>query len=170
MSETVNAIDLIVYLVLALAVWSGWRRGFILQLCSLAGVVAGIWLASRFGAQAGEWLNFDEQIRTPAGFVVVLLATLLVVTVFGYALRKLFHFAGFGLPDSLLGAAVSVAKYLLLLSVLFSAFDRLNEDYTLVGAQTVERSKLYKPIMHLSQVVLPFVEWVGEQVPPNEQE
>lgn len=170
MSETVNAIDLIVYLILALAVWSGWRRGFILQLCSLAGVVAGIWLASRFGAEVGAWLDFDEQVRTPGGFVVVLLATLLVVTILGYALRKLFHFAGFGLPDSLLGAAVSVVKYLLLLSVLFSAFDRLNEDHALAKAQTIEQSRLYKPIMHLSEALLPFVEWVGERVPKNEQE
>ena len=40
-----NAVDLIVCLVLALAVWNGWRQGFILQVCSLAGIVAGIWLA-----------------------------------------------------------------------------------------------------------------------------
>jgi len=57
-----NAVDLIVCLVLVLAVWNGWRQGFILQVCSLAGIVAGIWLAAQFGTQVGEWLRLDPDI------------------------------------------------------------------------------------------------------------
>ena len=48
-----NTIDLIVCLILALAVWNGWRQGFVMQICSLAGIVAGIWLASRYGVYVG---------------------------------------------------------------------------------------------------------------------
>ena len=33
-----NTIDLIVLLALGLAVWSGWRRGFVVQVGSLAGL------------------------------------------------------------------------------------------------------------------------------------
>ena len=121
-----NTIDLIVCLILALAVWNGWRQGFVMQICSLAGIVAGIWLASRYGVYVGEWLKLDE--------------------------------------------TVSVLKYMLVLSVLFSAFDSLNEDYTLVGPQTIEKSKSYKPVMRLSEAVFPFLEWVGEQVPQEQNE
>ena len=138
-----NTIDLIVCLILALAVWNGWRQGFVMQICSLAGIVAGIWLASRYGV---------------------------LVAVAGRLVRKLFHFAGFGIPDIVLGIAVSVLKYMLVLSVLFSAFDSLNEDYTLVGPQTIEKSKSYKPVMRLSEAVFPFLEWVGEQVPQEQNE
>ena len=118
-----NTIDLIVCLILALAVWNGWRQGFVMQICSLAGIVAGIWLASRYGVY-----------------------------------------------DIVLGIAVSVLKYMLVLSVLFSAFDSLNEDYTLVGPQTIEKSKSYKPVMRLSEAVFPFLEWVGEQVPQEQNQ
>ena len=164
-----NAVDLIVCLVLALAVWNGWRQGFILQVCSLAGIVAGIWLAAQFGTQAGEWLRLDPGFAAAGGFVAVLVAVILVVAIAGRLVRKLFHFAGFGIADTLLGIAVSVLKYLLVLSVLFSAFDDLNEDYTLAGPGTIEKSKSYKPVMHLSEAVFPFLEWVGGQVPgPDE--
>ena len=158
-----NTIDLIVGLILALAVWNGWRQGFVMQICSLAGIVAGIWLASR-------WLKLDETVSAAGGFVVVLLAVILLVAVAGRLVRKLFHFAGFGIPDIVLGIAVSVLKYMLVLSVLFSAFDSLNEDYTLVGPQTIEKSKSYKPVMRLSEAVFPFLEWVGEQVPQEQNE
>ena len=164
-----NAVDLIVCLVLVLAVWNGWRQGFILQVCSLAGIVAGIWLAARFGTQVGEWLQLEPDIVSAGGFVTVLIAVILVVAIAGRLVRRLFHFAGFGIADTLLGIAVSVLKYLLVLSALFSAFDTLNADYTLVSPETIEKSKSYKPVMRLSEAVFPFLEWVGEQVPgPDE--
>ena len=78
-----NAVDLIVCLVLALAVWNGWRQGFILQVCSLAGIVAGIWLAAQFGTQAGEWLRLDPGFAAAGGFVAVLVAVILVVAIAG---------------------------------------------------------------------------------------
>ena len=37
---------------------------------------------------------------------------------------------------------------------MFSAFDTLNEDYTLIGARTIEKSKSYKPVMRLSERIL----------------
>ena len=46
---------------------------------------------------------------------------------------------------------------MLLLSVLFSAFDTLTEDYTLIGARTIEKSKSYNPVMRLSERIFPFL-------------
>ena len=111
----------------------------------------------------------EPDIASAGGFVTVLIAVILVVAIAGRLVRRLFHFAGFGIADTLLGIAVSVLKYLLVLSALFSAFDTLNADYTLVSPETIEKSKSYKPVMRLSEAVFPFLEWVGEQVPgPDE--
>lgn len=164
-----NTLDLIVCLVLVLAVWNGWRQGFVVQICSLAGIVAGIWLAARFGAQVGGWLRLDAEVAAAGGFVTVLVAVILVVAIAGRLVRKVFRFAGLGIADTVLGVAVSVLKYLLVMSVLFSAFDTLNEDYCLVGPQTIEQSKSYKPVRRLSESIFPFLEWVGGQVPRQEE-
>ncbi len=150
---------------LALAVWNGWRQGFVVQICSLAGIVAGIWLAARFGAQVGEWLRLDAEVAAAGGFVTVLVAVILVVAIAGRVVRKVFHFAGLGLADTLLGVSVSVLKYLLVLGVLFSMVDTLNRDYGLVEPQTIEQSRSYKPVRQLSESVLLFLDRVGEQVP-----
>ena len=114
---------------LALAVWNGWRQGFVVQICSLAGIVAGIWIAARFGAQVGGWLRLDDEVAAAGGFVTALVVVILVVAIAGRLVRKLFHFAGFGIADTLLGIAVSVLKYLLVLSVLFSAFDEIGRAH-----------------------------------------
>ena len=65
--------------------------------------------------------------------------------------------------------AVSVLKYLLILSALFSAFDKLNTDYALVGPRTVGQSKCYEPVLRLSEAVFPFLEWVGDRVPQRDE-
>ena len=44
-----NTIDLIVLLALGLAVWSGWRRGFVVQVGSLAGLALALWAAWQIG-------------------------------------------------------------------------------------------------------------------------
>ena len=164
-----NAIDLIVCLVLALAVWNGWRQGFVVQVCSLAGVVAGIWLAAHYGGRVGAWLELDGEFAAAGGFAAVLVAVVLAVAVAARLVRRLCRFAGLGIADILLGVAVSVLKYLLILSALFSAFDKLNADYTLVGPRTVGQSKCYEPVLRLSEAGFPFLEWVGDRVPQRDE-
>lgn len=160
-----NGIDLIVCLILLLAVWNGWRQGFVVQVCSLAGVVVAIWLAAHYGDTVGTWLRLDESFSAAGGFVAVLVVVVLVIAVLGRLLRGMFRFAGFGIIDTLLGVAVAVAKYLLVLSALFAAFDRINADYALVDGETIDKSKSYKPVLRVSEAVFPFLEWVGDRVP-----
>lgn len=163
-----NSVDLVVYLVLVLAVFEGWRRGVVLQICSLAGLFAGIWLAARYGCMIGLWLRMDDTVAAAGGFAVVLIATLLAVAVAGRLLRKFFRFVGFGIPDIVLGIVVSVLKYLLLLSVLFAALGNLNEDYRLVSREIIEGSRWYGPVREVSDHIFPFFDWMGNQIPSGE--
>lgn len=158
-----NIFDLLVCVVLALAVWNGWRQGCIVQLCGLAGLIVAVWLAARFGPEVGRLCGFDESVAVPAGFAIVLLAALCVAALLGRSIRKLLHFAGLGFADVVLGIAVAIVKYLVLLGVLFTAFDRLNADFRFVEPQTLERSKTYRPILRVAEWVFPFVERMQEQ-------
>ena len=160
-----NVIDLIVCLVLALALWNGWRQGFIVQVCSLAAIVLGIWLAARYGAQVGAWLRLDARFEAAGGFAAVLVATVLAVAIAARVLRKLFHFAGFGLPDILLGIAVPVVTDLPVLSALVAAFARPHAHPPTAARRRIHSPRSYKPLLRLSESLFPFLEWVGEQVP-----
>lgn len=160
-----NTIDLIVCLVLALAVWNGWRKGFIVQAGSLVALIAGLWLAVRFGKTVGEWLNFDPLVRSAGGFIVLLLGCILLVAIVGRLLKRLSRFAGFGWLDTALGVALSVLKYMLVVSVFFAAFDKLNVGCWLVDSRTIETSISYRPVLRLSGLIFPYAERIGEQLP-----
>lgn len=159
-----NTIDLIVLLVLAVAVWNGWRKGFIVQVCSLLAIVAGLWCAAHYGYVVGEALRLDESVRSAGGFAVVLVGAVLAVAVAARAVRGVFRFAGLGTFDLVLGIAVSVFKYMLVLSALFAAFDKFNADYSLVSESAVASSKCYRPVLRLSEAVFPWAERLGDRM------
>lgn len=163
-----NTIDLIVLLVSAVAVWNGWRKGFIVQTGSLIAIAGGLWLAVTYGGAVGEILNFDPLVRAAGGFIVVLLSCLLVVAIAGRLLRRLCRFTGFGWLDIALGIGVSAFKYLLVVSVLFFAIDTINIGHWLIGEQTIEKSKTYRPVLGISELIFPFVEWAGERMSQQE--
>lgn len=157
-----NLLDLIVCLALVAAVWNGWRSGVVVQVCSLAGLLAALWAAARYGAQAGEWLRLDEGSAAAGGFVATFVAALVAAGIAARLLRGVVRFAGLGFWDRGLGVAVSAAKWLLLLGALFSALDDLNGSYGLVAPETIAESKTYRPVRDLTECLFPRLRAWGE--------
>lgn len=164
-----SIIDLVIGLILVWAVYNGWRQGLVLQLCSLAGIVAGAWLGIRFAEQVGELLHLDEQFATAGGFLVIFVVVIITVAILGRLLRKVFHFAGFGIPDRVLGLVVSVGKTLLVLCLLVSAFASVNKNEALIDEQTLAHSVCYRPMINLADSLFPFLEWAKEQIAADDK-
>lgn len=163
-----NIIDLIVALILIFAIYNGWKSGFIMQLCSLIGIVAGVYLSATYGATVGNWLKMDESIAAAGGFVVILIVTIIAVAIIARIIKKIFHFAGFGVPDIALGIIVSLAKYILLLSVLLSALNKIDIDNRFTSNKTVETSRTYKPLIELSEHISPAFKWIEDKIPKED--
>ena len=157
-------IDILVLVVVGVAIFCGVRRGLVMQLCSLVGIVVAVWASARYGATVGEWLRIDERYAPLVGFGVVLVGSLVVVTLVGYTLRKIFHLAGLGMTDRLLGALVASLKYLLVLSSIFAAFDYANRSYEFVEEERLDRSFCYRPMCISAQYLLPYVSRLGGEV------
>ena len=76
---------------------------------------------------------------------MLLLGCILLVAIVGRMLKHLSRFAGFGWLDTLLGVGLSILKYMLVVSVFFAAFEKLNVGYWLVDSRTIETSRSYRP-------------------------
>ena len=159
-----NPFDIIVYVALAWALVSGWWRGLAVQLLSLAGVVAALFVAAAYGRSLGELLGLDDSVAGVTGFIIIFLAVLVAVGVAARLLRTVFRFAGLGALDALLGVVFSVAKVLLVLSVLFAWFDALNADYDLVGRQTIDDSHWFRPVAGISESLTPYFEELKQKI------
>ena len=176
----INFFDIVTTIVALWAIVAGWRRGVILQLCSLVGIVLSIYLSSRYATAAGEFLGMNDDWKSPGGFIVVAILTLIAVALVGYMLRKIVQVAGLGVLDILLGIAISLLKWLLLLSAVYSVFATLNRSTNMIKEESLQKSKSFYPICKVADYVMPFVgkafddksweEWLPEDSVEEPQE
>ena len=140
-----NILDIIVWLALAVAVFNGWRKGFIGKLFSLAGLVGGIWLALGYGARCGEALHMEGTTAAVAGPIVVFVAAAVAANLVGRLVSKACSTIGLGGLDTLLGIALALLQAVLLLGLAFKATDYFDPE--LIARSTREESKCYAPVM-----------------------
>lgn len=160
-----NFIDIIVLAAMAWAAYSGWKRGMILQICTLLGIALGFWLAAQYGAAVGQALHITGRFATAGGFAVVLVTVIIIVAVVSRLLRNTFRFAGLGSLDVVLGVLFSCVKMLLILCALLWVFDVLNGDtHRFLSEQTLAGSKLYRPILDLARHITPVLDGVTDTV------
>lgn len=159
-----NVFDIIVYVALAWAVFNGWRRGFLLQMMSLVAVVAALYLSVKYCSEVGAMLGLDSTTQPIAGFIAIFAVTLILLTIAGYLMRKVFRFAGLGMVDILFGILFSVLKIGVIVSALFAWFAAVNKDYDWASKQTVEESRWFTPISGVVDKLTPYFEELKSEI------
>jgi membrane protein required for colicin V production len=99
-----------------------------------------------------------------AGFIMIFLGALLVISVAAHLLRAVFRFAGLGVADIALGVAFSVVKVMLIVSVIFSWFASVNKEYEWASKQTVEESRWFSPVKNITDKLTPYFEEVANKL------
>jgi len=153
-----SIIDIIIVILLLWAMYSGFKRGFIMQVTGIAGVIAGILLGFLFGRMVGGWLDLTGDTARVIGFIIVVVLTLIVCAILGRLLGGLIKLTGLGMLDTVGGMLLGALKMLLILSVLLVCFDIANNQWRVVGRSRLDRSKLYLPVMQISQNIFPVVD------------
>ena len=148
-----NILDIIIWLVLAVAVFNGWRKGLIGKLFSLGGLIGGIWLALSCGPQCGEALQLEGRSADVVGFAVLFVATLIVAGIAGRIVSRACSTIGLGGTNALLGILLGIVEGVLLLGLLFTAVDYFAPK--LITSETRSESKCYGPIMRIADTVFP---------------
>ena len=152
-----NWIDIVLIIPLLWAARVGYRDGVITQLGGIAGVLLGVWLAFRFSAQVGVWLNLPEAIRSEAAFLIIIIAVVIVVGLLGKLLGRLFDSVGLALVNKFGGVLLALVKMSLLLSVLIMGFELVNNSTKWVERKTIESAILYEPVQKVSSAVFPYL-------------
>jgi S1-C subfamily serine protease len=141
----VTFLDVLLLVLLALSAWGGYRRGALLQLAGLAGMVVGFVI--------GAWLapHTAELVRTDPARAVVALGTVLGLgalgdalgSLLGVRLRRRAHATRFQKADAVGGASLSVAA--LVLAIWFLALNLAAGPFPTL-ARTLHRSAVVRAV------------------------
>lgn len=139
-------IDFVILLLVIWALYKGWRQGFLKEIISMTGFVVGLFVAAGLYSAFGEYLypRFGTS-PTVANIIAFMLLWIVVPIALGMVanlLTKALKGMKLGLPNSILGAAVSLIKYLVLMSCVFNVMSFLG----IVSQAKAEESFFYEPV------------------------
>lgn len=151
-----NIIDILVCIVLVFALWQGWSSGILVQLGGIIGIVAGIWVAYKFWKQIARWFEVDTSYSWII-FIAVLLSVLLTVIILLRLVTRLLKAGGLSAPLRILGAVFSVAKTVIILSLLLTAFEYINAGNRLTDGALLNDSVSYEALKNISEFIFPYL-------------
>lgn len=116
-----NPIDWVIVAVVALSVLLGVMRGFVREVMSLAGWVAGIWLAVTQAPAFGRALPFDlpwPGARTALAALLIVLACLVAAAIVAWIVGKFLSAVKLSGTDRFIGALFGLLRAMLVLALL----------------------------------------------------
>ena len=121
-------IDFIILLLAIWAVYRGWRAGFLKEIISMIGFFVGLFLAAALYSNFGEYLapkiGASPGVSDVIAFILIWVVVPILLGMVANILTKALKGMKLGLPNSILGAALSTMKYLVLMSCIFKCNER----------------------------------------------
>lgn len=125
-----NKTDLIIGILLLLGAWSGYRKGFLMALFSLAAILLGIIGGFRLMGDGVVWLtgklDADPKLLPYISFLLIFLVIVIIVKIIGSVLRASVAQTVLGQADQILGAILGIFRYAFLISVLIWIFGSIH--------------------------------------------
>ncbi len=150
--------DIVTVAVLVWMIISGIKNGFISQLFSLLGIVAGVALAISYGEELALSLNMDELYASVAGFLIIFFTTTIVATILAKIVAKLLSAIGLGWANIVFGILFAMLKGLVVLSIFYAAIFDLNERFNVVDRAEFDKSTSFNVVRKVAQPLLEYWE------------
>ncbi len=150
-------IDIILIAIFIAAGFSGYKKGFISQLASLAGLLLGIWGAIKFSSLTAIYLShyINSEYINLIAFAITFCIIVIIVHFIGVAVEGIFDMAFLGFANSILGVVFGVLKTAFILSVILVIIDKTNPKYNPLQKDISEKSIFYRPISRLAPSIFP---------------
>jgi membrane protein required for colicin V production len=115
-----NALDWVVLAVLGASILLGLLRGFMREMISLAGWIAGIWLAFRFAVPISASVPLAQEwplARTAVVALLIVVGCVFAAALVGWLVRELVKAARLSAADRTLGGLFGLARGLLIIAL-----------------------------------------------------
>lgn len=157
-----NTIDIIIFIPLIWAAYSGFKKGFIIEVATLVALAAGIYAGVHFSNYAAEHLasHIESKLLPLASFGVTFLIVVILIFSVGKLLEKVVNMVALKLVNKALGAVFGMLKAFVIMSVLLLIFDNLNQQFQFVSDETTHESLLYEPTVNSTQQLLPTIKQI----------
>lgn len=154
-------LDIIIVIPILWGMFRGFKRGLIIELCTLMALVLGVYGAASFGDMAGAYLqsefNTDPRISLVLAFSIVFIIIVVAVFIFGKILEGLIKMVALGIINKLFGLLFGMLKFALIVSGLFFIINGFPLSEKLISHKWKSDSLLYQPIASIAPKLFPIL-------------
>ncbi|MEX1188376.1 MAG: CvpA family protein [Bacteroidia bacterium] len=157
-----NALDWIIIIVLIIGFVNGFRKGLIMSLSTLIGVVLGIFLAMKGSSEVDEFIHGNTSIDGPIlpyiSFIAVFAGVYIICYIAGKAMSSAVKLLMLGLFDKVLGGLFGASKALLFVSLVSLMINYFG--WSMVSSESENKSRLYSKVRSGAALFYPAIEKV----------
>ena len=155
-------LDIILGVLLAFAFYKGLKNGLFVELASLVSLLAGIYFAVKFSSFIRDilmgYVKWNPNTIQVVAFILTFIAVVVLVTILGKFLTGIADFAFLGWLNKLGGGFFRVLKTILIISIVFAVFEKINYHNYLAKKETLDKSIFFNPIQKIAGFVFPSIE------------
>lgn len=159
-----NWFDILIIVVAIYSVFKGYKSGFIKQLASLVAIIACILISGKVSSILLPYLQDKIPVNwaEPAAFIASFLLIFAAAMLIGHMLQSILETIRMGILNKLAGAGLSLAKWMIIVSILFNLLAKMDENHILIGKDIKEKSKTYKYIQPIAPMITPYLKFNWE--------
>ena len=158
---TVNLLDIIIIIPLLYFAWNGYKKGFVIELASLAALVLGLYMAFYFSDFAAELLNdlfeIDQKYIAIIAFILTFIVVIFLVITAGKIVQKFLDILLLGVFNKLAGAVFGILKGALIISIVFFVFNYFKVSDYIIKLETKQKSLFYKPVEEIAPALYSWI-------------
>jgi len=154
-----NWLDIVIVIPLVWGAYQGYKKGFVIELASLAALILGIYAAIYFSyyiaGLLGDNTSLDDKYINITAFILTFILVVLTVYFIGRLIEKFIDILMLSFINRVAGIIFGIFKWAFLLSILIFVMDIFDEKKTLVNEETRKNSIMFTPIASFAPKVIP---------------
>lgn len=145
-----NLIDIIIIGIFIWALIRGYLKGLVMQLAALIALLLGIYISLRFSTYLADYLVMHFKMNARIGYFVafgVLFAFIVIIIhLSGHLIEKIMEISMLSFLNRLAGSIFSLLKTILIISLIISFLNMIDQHLPFLPRQKTESSLFYKPL------------------------
>lgn len=156
-----TGIDILILIVIGVGAIHGLMRGFLHQLASLVGLVAGLFVARTLYGAVGEYLaptiGTSVTVAQILAFILIWLIVPLALLLMASILTKALKAIHMGWLNRWLGAGLGAVKCMLIVGMVIHAIEFIDKANALISTEQKQQSQLYYPMNSFADLFYPVI-------------
>jgi len=157
-----NFLDLLILVPSAYGGYVGFRKGLIIEVCTLLAFVLGVWGGIHFSDYASEGLieNFDisSKYLPIIAFAITFIVVAGLVYFVGKMIEKTINLAALKPVNKFAGLGFGMIKYLFIMAVVIILVEALDNRSQIIEEEMKSDSLLYQPVQEMALQSIPALE------------